>query len=498
MRSAMRAPAQTVKLLSLLLVIGPLACGKRDVAPSADPARTGPAHASANGSASPSASAPGSLASAVPSVPPADDVPEMAFKPLGEAKASQSLYPITGALMVAEERRIGRIVPETETIEWVGKIPTGNPALGGTYIREIVGKWPEPVDVLYQNLQGRAAEPTYLPLLPKAPGLVTGQGGSLASIAGVATVNGSTLVAYHEMASGYVLRTMRGKALPRKSQTVDQAGCKPDEVTKIEGFPVEPAVRPYAVGATEAGTLITVGTYCDKRGYASEIWDKDGKSRIVPLPDGRKDMGYPSRFLGAGGDELYLFSGGRNPILHYEGGAWKMLPKRAALAHDAFLSPDKKLYLVDDDGIHRLDDGAWKPVARFGWSAFWPIAFDGKTYWTDHAGKVGKLTPVPAGERLELGEGCNTPFVYISDVDSRNDDKFTFPTTRKALSTFAGIEELGLVQFTAGVRRLGLTVKSREQGEAVIAHLAKEMKQEKPRLVCFAPKEARVIPWRAK
>lgn len=498
MLAAMRAYPHTVKVVSFLVAVSALAaCGKRDAAPTADPARKDPSIASASASAASSA-APGSVGSARAPAARPEEAPELAFKPIGEAKGSQALYPIEGALMVAEERRVGRIVPETETIEWVGKIPTGNPALGGTYIREIVGKWPEPVDVLYQNFQGRAAEPTYLPLLPKAPGLVTGVGGSPASIAGVVTVNGSTILAYHEMMTGHVLRTMRGKPLPRKSQTVDQAGCKPDEVVKAEGFPVEPAVRPYAIGATEAGTLITIGALCDKRGYAAEIWDKDGKSRIVPLPGDRKSMGYPSRFLRLAGDELYYF-GGNNPILHFVDGGFKELPKRKALAHEAFLSPDKKLHLVDDEGIHRFEDGAWKRVARFGWSAFWPIAFDGKTYWTDHAGSVGKLVPVAATEQLEITDACATPFVYISDVSTKNDDKFTFPTTRKALSTFAGIEELTLVQFAdSGPRRLGLKVKTREQGDAVIAHLAKAMKEEKPRLVCFAPKTPREIPWGAK
>ena len=264
-------------------------------------------------------------------------------------------------------------------------------------------------------------------------------------------------------------------------------------------MPIEPGVRPYAVGATAAGTLITVGSYCDKRGYASEIWDQEGKSRIVTFPDGRKDMGYPARFLPFGDDELYFFAGGRNPILHYVEGGWKELPKRSALAHDAFLSPDQKLHLVDDDGVFRLENGAWKRVARFGWSAFWPIAYDGKTYWTDHAGAIGKLVPVPAAERLEISDACATPFLYISDVSSKNDDKFTFPATRKALSSFAGIEALTLVQFAdGGPRRLGLKLETRAQGEALVAHLAKEMKDEKPRLVCFSPKTPRVIPWKGK
>jgi len=52
------------------------------------------------------------------------------------------------------------------------------------------------------------------------------------------------------------------------------------------------------------------------------------------------------------------------------------------------------------------------------------------------------------------------------------------------------------VEFDDGRRRLGVVVASAEQGEALIAHLHRTMKDEDPRLFCFdvsTAKEARTI-----
>ncbi|WP_437912510.1 hypothetical protein WME73_36145 [Sorangium sp. So ce302] len=92
---------------------------------------------------------------------------------------------------------------------------------------------------------------------------------------------------------------------------------------------------------------------------------------------------------------------------------------------------------------------------------------------------------------------CKTPFVYLYDVALQNDAKFTFPTTRKALSTFPAVAQIGLVEYYEGGQRLGVTVKSKEQGEAVIAHVKANMKDEHPELICYAPKNPRVIEMKA-
>lgn len=92
-------------------------------------------------------------------------------------------------------------------------------------------------------------------------------------------------------------------------------------------------------------------------------------------------------------------------------------------------------------------------------------------------------------------EGCTTPFVYLYQVSEKNDRKFTFPSTRKALASFAEVEQLTLVEFhEAGGWRLGLKTASKEQAEAVVAHLRSTMKDEKPELRCYEPRNPRVIP----
>jgi hypothetical protein len=103
------------------------------------------------------------------------------------------------------------------------------------------------------------------------------------------------------------------------------------------------------------------------------------------------------------------------------------------------------------------------------------------------------------GKGTAFEDGCPTPFVHLYDVSADNPKDFTFPATRKALSTFAGVTEVGLVDFHAeGARRLGITVPSKAQGEALVAHIKAHMKDEDPRLICYEPKDPRKIEVRPK
>ncbi len=43
------------------------------------------------------------------------------------------------------------------------------------------------------------------------------------------------------------------------------------------------------------------------------------------------------------------------------------------------------------------------------------------------------------------------------------------------------------------MRRLGVKVKSKKQGEAVIAHIKANMENEYPELFCYSPNKPRVI-----
>jgi hypothetical protein len=83
--------------------------------------------------------------------------------------------------------------------------------------------------------------------------------------------------------------------------------------------------------------------------------------------------------------------------------------------------------------------------------------------------------------------------VYLYEVSWRNEPNYTFPTTRKALSTFPEVADITLMEYWEGRRILGVQVKSEQQGEAVIAHVKANMKDEHPELICYAPKKPRII-----
>ncbi|HRI71137.1 MAG TPA: hypothetical protein PK156_43190 [Polyangium sp.] len=102
------------------------------------------------------------------------------------------------------------------------------------------------------------------------------------------------------------------------------------------------------------------------------------------------------------------------------------------------------------------------------------------------------------GKSIDMHDGCTSPFVHLYDVSSENKPDFTFPTTRKALASFPEVADIGLVEFYQDRRRLGITVKSKAQGEAIIAHIKNTMPKENPRLICYQPEKPRVIDIQAK
>lgn len=68
------------------------------------------------------------------------------------------------------------------------------------------------------------------------------------------------------------------------------------------------------------------------------------------------------------------------------------------------------------------------------------------------------------------------------------------PKTRESLSTFPELSDVEMLAFDeAGQPRLGVSVKSKAQGEALIAHLRPSMKDDLLRLVCYAPVKPRKI-----
>ncbi len=124
------------------------------------------------------------------------------------------------------------------------------------------------------------------------------------------------------------------------------------------------------------------------------------------------------------------------------------------------------------------------------------MVMDQEFIWVEAGYHVSWLRKSPS---MDLQDGCETPFVYLYEVGRDNPKNFTFPSTQKALSTFAEAADLGLVEFDAADgKRLGIKVTSKAQGEAVIAHLKETMKDERPRLLCYAPIDPRRIELKVK
>lgn len=462
-----------------------LAGCKTKSAPSPDSTRPAPATGASD---APSASAP--LQEAKPA-------PTMVLKPVAvDTKEPLSLYSVDGAILVAEPRRVGRLVGDG--VEWVGKIPEGGGALGRHYIYSVRGKWPDGVDVFYQNENGRGPEPTYYPMTGKGKMQIFGEGGFGAYIVGVTEVGESSLLISWDTMANVRVWTARGPALPHKLQTPRQAECKPDEVTTASWQPPPPAIVPSALASTRDGIVVTVGSLCEKRPPAAEVFDKAGISHIVDLSQWYPSQEYESTsILRGAGNELFVLHGRSNPILRFADGVFKPLPRLDSPWKNAVVSQQGYLYVNAGETILRYEDETWKPVVRLAWPIrFGGMAVDGGTIWVESASVLSKLAEGPA---VTYRDGCPTPFVYLYDVSPLNDAKFTYPATQKALATFPGIESLSLEEFTeSGVKRLGVSVVSREQGDAIIAHIKANMKDEDPRLLCYAPSSARKIALKSK
>ena len=95
------------------------------------------------------------------------EIPTFALEPFTpDGSHPDELFAIEGALMVLQGLRVGRIVGDK--IEWLEKtVPDLGPAVGGSRIYFIGGKWPDAVDALYTSNNGRAPMPSYHPLTGK-------------------------------------------------------------------------------------------------------------------------------------------------------------------------------------------------------------------------------------------------------------------------------------------------------------------------------------------
>jgi hypothetical protein len=416
------------------------------------------------------------------------------FEPVANLKTADGLYAIENALLASADHRIGRIVDDEGTLEWIGKVPGGGGAFGTTLIVGISGVSPDAIDVRYQNNNGRAPEPTYFPLSGKGHSVITGEGGMYGYIFGLARVGETTLLGTYARETGQVLRTVRGPKLARTFTTPKDAGCQPGEVDTVSSGPPPKAVLPDDLAGNERGELFSVGPLCEKRERVVERWDATGKASILPIP-WKTEKYQRGRFLRGKGDKLWLFGGSTVPMFEYRDGAFVALAATVpGPGAEPFVSLEGELFVATDTGIFQLNDAktSFEPVARFRFpKSIGAVAKSGRVFWAQSGGKVGKLVK---GESIESRADCPTPFVYLYDVSPSNEATFTFPTTQKALAKFPDRAAITLVESVLdGRRRLGVTVTNNAQGEALIAHLATAMKDEHPRLLCYRPENPRVI-----
>lgn len=470
-----------VVALCLVLACGPIGCSA--------PTDGAVASAEPAGSAAPSASA--SAASVVvvpPPVPPTlRAVIAQADKDIGGAV---ELYTVPGAVLVGTSNRVGRL---TEAgVEWKGSLDVDMPAFGKGVLRWVGGRYPDAIDITYSIDNGRIPRPTYRPLTGEGKSVTFSEGGGMGWISGVARVGESVLVSGYSLFEGQTTTAVRGPAIKRYP-VAWPLRCKGEPkglVGLSSGTP--PAIRPQAFGASRSGTLFSIGQLCDEK-PAAEVWAKDSETpRIIELDGLVKKMAYSVTFLQGPGDEVWVDVGEKQPILAWRRDRFEALPLPPRPVQLAFVSTEGQLHLAMEDAIVRLEGDRWTEVAKLVWpSDFQSLAVEGGVFWATTGYKLHKLEK---GEPAAAGEGCKTPFVHLYDVSGISEPKFTFPTTRKALATFAPLEGVELVDFEAGRRRLGAIVPSWAVAEALAAHVRTTMKDENPRVVCFEPKKPRKIP----
>lgn len=413
---------------------------------------------------------------------------------LKEGKVERAFLMDDGNIAAVDGLKVGRIVDDK--IEWIDKqVPENNLSLGGTQIIWVGGRFPDAVDVMYQANNGRAAQPTFYPLTGPGNTIVYGVGGGIGDIVGVARLGESTLIGGVDHVST-MFATVRGPGVIRGRKLFAEAGCKKEDLEFVPLDAQYPAIVPRGFGATGAGTVISVGVKCQTRNAAIEIWEKDNKlSKIIDLDPKVKEVDYYFAHVVPGeGDDAWIRANAEN-VFYYKEGRVEKMPPVVNGAQQIFMSPNHRLYAGNSWGLHRWDKDHWTHIAKFPWKHGYPRFFADKSerIWESWGAQMYR-----EGKSVEPNDGCPTLFVHLYDVSEENKSGFTFPTTRKALATFAEVNDLTLVDFFDERRRLGLVVKTKAQGEAVVAHLKTAMPKEKPRLMCYEPKAPRKIEIEAK
>jgi hypothetical protein len=268
-----------------------------------------------------------------------------------------------------------------------------------------------------------------------------------------------------------------------------QAGC-----TAKESFSAldDMALLPHGVESTDAGSLVAVGRLCEKE-PAAEVWDASGTSRIVSLARFWRETSYSTRLLKGAGDELWAIGDPFMPALHFRNGGFEAVPDFGRPFGRVFVSRSGALHAADARAVYRFE-GSWVPIATLvdAPARLVQLMMDGERILGFDGTALYRARPGAPAAAPAPGD-CATPFVYLYKVHQGNARDYSYPTTRQALSTFPALSDIELVEFDNLGRRLGVKVKSRAQGEAVILHVKAAMKDEAPRFLCYAPDAPRTI-----
>jgi hypothetical protein len=399
----------------------------------------------------------------------------------------QGVWAIDGALVVVSGLRVGKLTDEK--VEWFGSLHLPTPGWTSLEVTSISGRYPGSIDATYHLREGRALMAGWQAVSGKVEGEKHREDFGILFFAGMARVGDATFIA----GSGHqgTVFQLRGKPIDRAPTSPADAGCTQKEIEENSPVRKDAAIDPWTYGSTQAGTIISIGNLCRQRGVHAEIWPANGdKPKIVSL-EKLVHKEYLIEILGGPGDVAWVVDGELPRLIEYRGGEFRALPALPRKMFDAAVSNDGMLYVTDGTKIYRLQDGAWKHLGSLPWSTdFYTFAAYDGALWATSGASLYKLEP---GEGIGSAEGCKTPFVRLYDVSDKSELGYTFPTTTKALSTFADVEKISLVEYIETRRRLGITVPSKEIGEAVIAHVKANMKGEDPDLVCYEPKSPRAI-----
>lgn len=300
---------------------------------------------------------------------------------------------------------------------------------------------------------------------------------------------------------------------PKQAAPSDPARCK-DIPTEVVGEELD---------ALPSGEAFVLGKRCGGGVYAMERWAPDqAGSAIDDLPDA--PAAAKRGFISASApDRLHvvLSTGEDVYAARWEGQAFRKLELNEKGAVRAiWTAADGALFFVLEgkantpkkgkaELLRVLPSGELSRSAVFApspslrvWAADAQTAFvssygsilstkPGLTFTRAETAEPKAPQPAPSATALpEFTDGCSTPFVFLYDVSSKSPPGFDFPATRKALSTFGRLADIGFIEFEhKAQRKLGVKVPSAEVGREVVAHVKTTMPEERPELACFAPSE---------